>query len=128
MAAGARDAGHAPRGIAPTVGGVDAGEGGTANGNWYNGWYVARNGRTAVGVAAGGTILLVEIDGRLPALSVGTSIPETAAVMAWLGAMSAVNLDGGGSSNMVIGGKAVGHPSDATGERGAGDTLMLLPG
>ncbi|KVE43503.1 phosphodiester glycosidase family protein [Burkholderia sp. BDU5] len=117
----------AQEGFAPTVGGVDAGEGGTANGNWYNGWYVARNGRTAVGVAADGTILLVEIDGRQPALSVGTSIPETAAVMAWLGATSAVNLDGGGSSNMVIGGKTVGHPSDTTGERGVGDTLMLLP-
>ncbi|MDN7670954.1 phosphodiester glycosidase family protein [Burkholderia oklahomensis] len=116
----------AQEGFAPTVGGVDAGEGG-ANGNWYNGWYVARNGRTAVGVAADGTILLVEIDGRQPALSLGTSIPETAAVMAWLGATSAVNLDGGGSSNMVIGGKTVGHPSDTTGERGVGDTLMLLP-
>lgn len=118
----------AQEGFAPTVGGVDAGEGAAANGNWYNGWYVARNGRTAAGVAADGTILLVEIDGRQPALSVGTSIPETAAVMAWLGAASAVNLDGGGSSNMVVGGKMVGHPSDAVGERGVGDTLMLLPG
>ncbi|KGV35293.1 sporulation related domain protein [Burkholderia pseudomallei MSHR4012] len=118
----------AQEGFAPTVGGVDAGEGAAANGNWYNGWYVARNGRTAAGVAADGTILLVEIDGRQPTLSVGTSIPETAAVMAWLGATSAVNLDGGGSSNMVVGGKMVGHPSDAVGERGVGDTLMLLPG
>ncbi|AHI76489.1 hypothetical protein BTRA_4900 [Burkholderia thailandensis USAMRU Malaysia  len=96
----------AQEGFAPTVG-VDAGESGAANGNRYNGPHVARNGRTAVGVAADGTVLLVGIDGRQPVPGVGASVPETAAGMAWLGAALAVTQDGGGSSNLVIGGKTV---------------------
>jgi exopolysaccharide biosynthesis protein len=58
-------------------------------------------------------------------LSLGTSIYETAAVMNWLKAVSAINLDGGGSSNMIIGSNSVGFPSDASGERAVGDTLMI---
>ncbi|AHI67987.1 hypothetical protein BTL_4975 [Burkholderia thailandensis H0587] len=96
----------AQEGFAPTVG-VDAGESGAANGNRYSGPHVARNGRTAVGVAADGSVLLVGIDGRQPVPGVGASVPETAAGMAWLGAASAVTLDGSGSSNLVIGGKTV---------------------
>jgi exopolysaccharide biosynthesis protein len=118
----------AAEGFSPDIAAVDNGDSsGTRNQSWYEGWYVDRNGRTAIGVAADGTVLLVEIDGRQPGLSLGTTIPETAAVMKWLGAVSAINLDGGGSSNMVVGGSMVGHPSDATGERGVGDTLMILP-
>ncbi len=114
-------------GFSPDVNGVDEGEGtGTILQNWYNGWFVARNPRSAIGVTPDGTILLVEIDGRQPTLSVGTSIPETAAVMKWLGATSALNLDGGGSSNMIVKGIQVGHPSDTTGERGVGSNLALL--
>jgi exopolysaccharide biosynthesis protein len=117
----------ATEGFSPDIAAVDNGDAsGTPNQSWYEGWYVDRNGRTAIGVAADGTILLVEIDGRQPGLSLGTTIPETAAVMKWLGAVSALNLDGGGSSNMVVGGSIVGHPSDAAGERGVGDTFMLL--
>lgn len=118
----------AAEGHGPTVAGSDQGEGAAiANDNWYNGWVIGRNGRTAIGIAADGTILLVEIDGRNPAISLGTSIPETDLVMRWLGAAHALNLDGGGSSNMVVGSEAVGHPSDASGERGVGDTILVLP-
>ncbi len=118
----------AAEGHGPTVAGADQGEGAAiANDNWYNGWVIGRNGRTDIGVTADGTILLVEIDGRNPAISLGTSIEETDAVMRWLGCTQALNLDGGGSSNMVVGGVSVGHPSDATGERGVGDTILVLP-
>jgi exopolysaccharide biosynthesis protein len=113
-------------GFSPNVNGNDNGDSaGTPNSSWYEGWVVTRNGRTAIGIGADGTIFLVEIDGRQPTVSLGTSIPETAAVMSWLGAVSAINLDGGGSSNMVVSGAIVGHPSDATGERGVGGTLMV---
>jgi Phosphodiester glycosidase/SPOR domain len=99
---------------------------GINNANWYNGFVIARNGRTMVGVAADGTILMVEIDGRQPTISLGTSLPETAAVMSWLGAVDAMNLDGGGSSNMIVNGTTVGHPSDAAGERGTGNNFMIV--
>lgn len=115
-------------GFSPKINGTDDGDSaGTPNDNWYQGWVVGRNGRTAIGVAADGTILLVEIPGRQPSVSLGTSIPETAAIMSWLGAKSALNLDGGGSSNMVVNGKSVGYPSDESGERGVAGTLMLVP-
>nr|WP_276314335.1 phosphodiester glycosidase family protein [Paraburkholderia phosphatilytica] len=44
----------------------------------------------------------------------GTTIPEAANVMQWLGATSATNLYGGGSSAMIVNGADVGHPSDSS--------------
>jgi hypothetical protein len=115
-------------GFGPNANAVDAGDAsGSAHDSWYNGWYVSRSGRTAFGITGDGTVLIVEIDGRQPTLSLGASIPETASIMKWLGATTAINLDGGGSSNMVIEGVSVGHPSDIRGERGVGDSLMILP-
>ena len=46
--------------------------------------------------------------------------------MRWLGAKQAVNLDGGGSTAMVVGNKLVNRPSDGV-ERGVGDALLVLP-
>jgi hypothetical protein len=93
-------------GFSPTFGSIDR----TAS--WYWSWFVARNPRTMIGTAPDGTILLVEIDGRQPGLSIGTTIQETANVMQWLGASKAINLDGGGSSAMIVNGANVAHPSD----------------
>ena len=44
-----------------------------------------------------------------------------------LGAVRAVNLDGGGSTAMAVGGTLVSTPSDATGERPVQDTVRVLP-
>ncbi len=44
-----------------------------------------------------------------------------------LRAEEAVNLDGGGSTGMTVGGQLVTRPSDATGERPIGDAVVLLP-
>ena len=60
-----------------------------------------RHPRTAVGVRANGDILLVVVDGR-QSLSRGMSLRELAACMKDLGARDAVNLDGGGSTTLVI--------------------------
>jgi exopolysaccharide biosynthesis protein len=43
-----------------------------------------------------------------------------------LGAIDAMNLDGGGSSAMAVDGMLVNHPSDATGERAIGDAVVVL--
>lgn len=43
-----------------------------------------------------------------------------------LGAVGAVNLDGGGSTTLVIDGALVNRPSDTTGERPIGDALLLF--
>lgn len=58
--------------------------------------------RTLAGVREDGTIILAVIDGRQPALSNGASYEQSAAYMIWLGAKTAINHDGGGSSTMII--------------------------
>ena len=60
------------------------------------------NPRTLVGLSDRGRYLyLVVIDGRVPGYSIGTTNAQSAALMLALGCDSALNLDGGGSSEMV---------------------------
>ena len=47
--------------------------------------------------------------------------------MRGLGAVNALNLDGGGSTAMAVNGTVVNKPSDTTGERAVGDTVQVLP-
>ena len=62
-----------------------------------------RHPRTAVGVSQDGRYLyMLVVDGRQPGHSVGATTRETAIWMKQLGAYDALNLDGGGSSVMVI--------------------------
>ena len=69
--------------------------------------------RTGVGVKADGTVLLMVVDGRSQ-YSAGMSLKEFATYMKRFGAVSAVNLDGGGSSEMVLDGKIMNRPSDGS--------------
>lgn len=57
-----------------------------------------RHPRTAAGVTKDGTVLLVAVDGRIPAYSNGASLVDLAKIVISFGADRAVNLDGGGSS------------------------------
>lgn len=87
----------------------------------------SRNPRTGVGVTADGRILMVVVDGRQAGWSVGVSLPKFAAIFRKLGAVSALNLDGGGSSTMVVRGDVVNRPSSGH-ERSVSTALMVLPG
>lgn len=69
--------------------------------------------RTGVGVKADGTVLLMVVDGRSQ-YSAGMSLKEFATYLKRFGAVSAVNLDGGGSSEMVLDGKIMNRPSDGS--------------
>lgn len=80
--------------------------------------------RSAVGLTAN-TVLLVVVDGR-QAASAGLTLLELALFMQELGAVEAMNLDGGGSSELVIGDKVVNRPSDGR-ERKIGDALAVIP-
>jgi exopolysaccharide biosynthesis protein len=91
------------------------------------GFYGQRHPRTAIGIKADGMVILVTVDGRQPKTSVGMTIPELAALMAELGSVEAINLDGGGSTTMAIGDRVVNSPSDPTGERPVSDALLVLP-
>jgi len=88
-----------------------------------------RNPRTAIGRRADGTVLLVVADGRNKEAA-GLSMRELQQVMAALGCRDAVNLDGGGSTTMVVCGAVVNHPSDnkrfdAAGERPVANIIIV---
>lgn len=68
------------------------------------------NPRTAIGQIGEGHYLLVVSDGRTKESS-GLSLRELAEVMQSLGAQTAYNLDGGGSSTMVFQGRVVNNPT-----------------
>ena len=97
-----------------------------ADPSFYYGFSAKRNPRTFAGVDRAGRLLLVTADGRSTA-SLGLTILETGAVARALGMRDALNLDGGGSTTMVVGGQVINRPSDATGERPVGDALLILP-
>jgi Phosphodiester glycosidase len=91
------------------------------------GFVASRHPRTLAGVKRDGTLLFVTVDGRRPGWSAGVTLPEAAHVMRSLGARNALNLDGGGSSGMVVRGELVSRPSDPSGERAVSDGIFVLP-
>jgi len=64
------------------------------------GYLCSTNPRTGVGVTKTGKVLLVTVDGRNPRWSVGMTLTDFANQMKSLGAVNAMNLDGGGSTTM----------------------------
>lgn len=69
--------------------------------------------RTAVAKLADGSIVLMVLDGR-STLSRGVTTTELRDILFKLGATEALNLDGGGSTTMVVNGVVLNHPSDGT--------------
>jgi len=83
--------------------------------------------RTAFGITADGTVLLVVIDGRWHGHSVGMTLVQEAAFMKSLGALWALNMDGGGSSTMWVHGRGiVNRPADGS-ERSVSTAILVLP-
>jgi phosphodiester glycosidase len=89
--------------------------------------FCRQNPRTAIGWTASGRFLMVVIDGRQPRWSSGPSIGELARIMKDLGAVDALNLDGGGASAMWVDGELVNRPSDGQ-QRVVTTSVLLLPG
>lgn len=71
---------------------------------------ISRGPRTAVGWDKDKNWLFLVLDGR-QAVSSGLSLPETAKLFAELGAVEAMNLDGGSSTQLVINGELINTPS-----------------
>lgn len=84
-----------------------------------------RHPRTAIGFTADGEAMIVVIDGRQPGYSVGMTVPETTRLLRAFGAYDAVMMDGGGSSQLVVGSTIVNrHCCDET-ERAVATTIVL---
>ncbi|MBI1387519.1 MAG: hypothetical protein GC154_03630 [bacterium] len=68
--------------------------------------------RTAMGVRKDGLVWMMVVDGRQPDWSAGVTLAELAEIFLALGARNAINLDGGGSSVMILQNEVVNRPSD----------------
>ncbi len=86
-----------------------------------------RHPRTAIGRLADGRIVLIVVGGRQPYHSLGMTLVELATLLRQLGVADALNLDGGGSTTLVVRGVVINLPSDETGERPVSDVLLVLP-
>jgi exopolysaccharide biosynthesis protein len=75
-------------------------------------FYTARHPRTGIGKTNTEEAIIIVVDGRQTEWSVGVSLDEFANIFLELGAIDALNLDGGGSSTMVINEEVVNHPAD----------------
>jgi exopolysaccharide biosynthesis protein len=84
-----------------------------------------RHPRTGVGFSNDSTtVYFITVDGRQKT-SRGMNLLEFADLMINEGIYQGLNLDGGGSTTMVIKNKVVNSPSDFTGERAIGNSLLL---
>ena len=81
--------------------------------------------RTGVGLIAANHLLFVVVDGRSTGYSRGVTMPELAEIFVGLGAVTAYNLDGGGSSAMVFRDTLVNNPLGKGRERGTSDILYV---
>ena len=89
-------------------------------------YFCDRNPRTGIGITPDRKILMVTVDGRSRS-SVGMTLRGFAQLFQYLGASSAMNMDGGGSTTMVVRGRIVNVPSGGY-ERPVGSALLVLPG
>lgn len=85
-----------------------------------------RHPRSGIGFSKDSTrVYMIAVDGRTQN-SVGMSLVEFADLMLASGIYQGMNLDGGGSTTLVVDGKIVNAPSDPTGERAVGNCLLLF--
>ncbi|MEO5822080.1 MAG: phosphodiester glycosidase family protein [Vicinamibacteraceae bacterium] len=89
--------------------------------------FLGRHPRTMFGIDRAGFAWLVTVDGRQPDTSAGMTMVELQRLARRIGLTDALNLDGGGSTTMVIAGNIVNHPSDPTGARTVSDVLLVMP-
>jgi hypothetical protein len=86
--------------------------------------------RTAVGVTRDRKLILFTVDGRQPGYSMGMTTAEVADVLLEYGAVDAVNLDGGGSTQLVFADPAprlLNRPSDREERAVGGNLAVFLP-
>ncbi|MFZ9965365.1 MAG: phosphodiester glycosidase family protein [Steroidobacteraceae bacterium] len=80
--------------------------------------------RTAAGRTVDGKLILMVVDGRQSS-SRGVNLQELAGLMASAGAVDALNLDGGGSSTMVVLGERLNRPAGEEREREVASALAI---
>jgi Phosphodiester glycosidase len=73
--------------------------------------------RTAMGYTDRKRLIILMVQGRFPGIAEGATLQEEAKILVDLGCVEALNLDGGGSSCMLVNGKETIKPSEKEGQR-----------
>jgi exopolysaccharide biosynthesis protein len=89
------------------------------------GWGLAP--RTGIGQKADGTVIFVVIDGRQPGWSMGATLRDLMNVFIEYGAVTAANLDGGSSAEMVYNGRVINRLWNFYGERYIPTAFIVKP-
>jgi hypothetical protein len=84
-----------------------------------------RHPRTAMGYTKDGYLIILVVQGRFPGIAEGVTLGQEARMFQELGCFEALNLDGGGSSCMLINGKETITPCDKTGQRPVPAVFMV---
>jgi exopolysaccharide biosynthesis protein len=84
--------------------------------------------RTAIGFTADNKMILLVVQGRMPGIAGGASLNDLAEIMLKLNCIKAMNLDGGGSSTLLVNGKETIKPSDSSGQRPVPAVLVIGDG
>jgi hypothetical protein len=85
----------------------------------------ARHPRTVIGTDREGFIWLAAVDGRQADYSIGMTFADLQRLCDRLNLTDALNLDGGGSTTMVVRGRIVNRPSDPGGARPVSDAIVV---
>lgn len=93
---------------------------------------IKKHPRTAVGIRNTGEWVFVVVDGRFYGFLGGMTIKELAEFMLELGCIKALNLDGGGSSTMVLAGEVINESCGKSLENGkrveaVSDAILIFP-
>lgn len=89
----------------------------------YTGQNTAVDPRSAIAVDGPGRTLFVTATGKSGRN--GVTLDEFARILLDLGAVDGLNMDGGGSTTLVVEQAVVNRPSDSTGERPVADSLYI---
>ena len=81
--------------------------------------------RTAMGYTKDNKIVILAVQGRFPGLAEGATLEQEARILKDLGCWEALNLDGGGSSCLLVNGKETIKPSDAVGQRSVPAVFLI---
>lgn len=81
--------------------------------------------RTAMGITRDNQLIILMVEGRNPGIASGASLEDMAEIFLDLKCVEALNLDGGGSSCMLINGEETIKVSDKTGQRPVPAVLMI---
>ena len=81
--------------------------------------------RTSIGYTSEGDLLLLIVDGR-QSDSRGVNLDELAKIMKSIGAVEALNLDGGGSSSIFANGKLLNKPVGGTEQRDVMSAIAIF--